>query len=368
MTNTAPSGELHAIIMAGGSGTRFWPASRAARPKHFLPLADGTSLLQAAVDRVAPVVGAARTWLITNPVLARSLDSVLPDFPAAQVLVEPEPRDTAPCAALATALVEARHPGAVLAFLPADHVIAPQERFAALLQRAHALAAESGAVVMLGVRPTHPATDYGYIERGAPIDGAQPPAYRVPRFREKPDRATAAEFLRQGTFLWNSGVFLWTTETLLAAMAASHPALHASTRAMLAAAREGDRARLDRAFAGAPKTSIDYAVMEKAPRVVVVEADLAWNDLGSFAALHAVAPPDAHGNVVSLHGGARALLEDARDCTVYGEGPRAVVVFGARDLFVVAVGDAVLVCPKDRADGLKALVRRLPEAGLGDLL
>lgn len=355
--------DLHAVILAGGSGTRFWPASRAARPKQFLPLAHGRSLLAAAVDRVRGVAGRDRTWIVTNPAQARSLPEVLPDFPAAQVIVEPEPRDTAPAIALAVATIAARAPDAVMAVMPADHLIEPEDRFAALLARGAAVAREHGMLVTFGIAPTRPATGFGYIERGAALDAGSPPVHRVVRFREKPDRATAEQFVAAGTFAWNSGIFLWTVPDLLAAMAESAPDLEAQTRAMLAAVAAGDDAALARAFAGCRKTSIDFAVMERAPRVAVVACDLSWSDVGSFGALGAVAAPDGDGNVTVLAGGARALLEDARDCVVYGEGRRLIALFGVRDLVAVAVDDAVLVCARDRAEDLKQVVERLRAMG-----
>jgi mannose-1-phosphate guanylyltransferase len=358
---------MHAIIMAGGSGTRFWPASRRERPKQLLPLARGKSLLEATIARVAPLVGAERTWVVTNAAQAERAVGHLAGLPPQQILVEPEPRDTAPCVALATACIEARDPGATTAFMPADHLIEPAAELGRLLSRASGIAADGATLVTFGVTPTRPATGYGYIERGQPLDDLAPRAYAAVRFREKPDPATAAELVRSGRFLWNSGIFVWQTSALLSAMDAGSPALAACTREMAAAARRGDRAALEDAFRRAPKQSIDFAVMERAPRVAVVEAQLRWNDLGSFLSLGAVAPPDGRGNVRVLHHGARAMALDAANCVVYAEGPRAVALFGVADLVVVAVEDAVLVCPRDRADELKELVGQLAANGLADL-
>ena len=255
-----------------------------------------------------------------------------------------------------------------MVFLPADHVIEPQETFEALLRRGAELGADGSAIVTFGVQPTHPATGYGYVEQGPVADNREPAAHQVLRFREKPDADTAAEFLREGSFLWNSGMFVWTTGALLEAMRAGNPDLAACTERMLEAARSGREDELMDGFRTAPKTSVDYAVMEKAPRVLVVSADLDWNDLGSFTSLGAVNPADDHGNVTSLHSGARAILEQAKDCVVYGEGPRTVALFGVTDLVVVAVGDAVMVCTQERAEELKVLVQRLSQEGLEDLL
>jgi mannose-1-phosphate guanylyltransferase len=359
---------MHAIIMAGGSGTRFWPASRKRRPKQFLPLARGRSLLAATIERARAVAGPERTWIVTNAAQAAALPEVLEDFPAEQVIVEPQARDTAPCVALAAAHVDSREPGAVMAVMPADHLIEPMEDFVALLERGAAIAADGRTLVTFGIPPARPATIYGYIERGAPFDRRDPTAFRVARFREKPDLPTAREYVASGRFFWNSGIFVWTAQAILAAMEAGNAELAAATRAMLDAARAGDAAALERAFRSAPATSVDYAVMEKAPRVAVVQADLSWNDVGSFLNLAPVAPPDADGNVTLLHGGGTAITHEARDCVIWAEGERTVALFGVQDLVVVAVDDAVLVCSKARAEELKALVGKLEQTGRQDLL
>lgn len=360
--------DLHAVIMAGGSGTRFWPASRKKRPKQFLPLADGVPLIQAAVERMRGLCAAENIWIVTNPVQARVLPKVLPSFPREQVIVEPEARDTAPCVALATATVQARSPDATMVVLPADHVITPVDAFQQLLRRGAAIAADGATLVTFGIAPTHPATGYGYIECGSPLDGDRPEALRGVRFREKPDRATAEQFVAAGNFLWNSGIFVWSMAAIRAAMAAGSPDLDAATAAMLQGLQQGKRPAVARAFRRAPKTSIDYAVMEKAPKVAVVRADVRWDDVGSFPALDAVGQKDDRGNVAVLHGGATKIACESAGNVVYAEGKRTVALFGVRDLVVVAVGDAVMVCPKDRAGDLKVLVEQVKNEGRIDLL
>ncbi len=373
---------LHAVVMAGGSGTRFWPASRTARPKQFLPLANGQSLLGATIERLGGLCAPERIWIVTNATQAAQLPALLPGFPASQVVVEPEARDTAPCVALATATIAAREPRATIAMMPADHLIEPKEHFQALLRRGAELAADDRTLVTFGIQPTYPATGFGYIECGATLDGATPAAHTVQRFREKPDAATAAEFLRSGRFLWNSGIFVWTVPAIAAAMHHGNAELGSAYAAMLRAADERNKdhlaaklkksalhtASLAAAFRSAPKTSIDYAVMEKAERIAVVAADVHWNDVGSFPALAEIAPGDADGNHALLTRGASQLHVDSKDNLVYAEGPRTIALFGVHDLVVVAVDDAVLVCPRDRAADLKQVVEQLRRDGRTDLL
>ena len=359
---------LHAVIMAGGSGTRFWPASRRLRPKQFLPLVAGKPLLQATLDRLVGLVPTECTWIVTNAELARQLPKVVPGFPRRQVLVEPEARDTAPCLALATAHIAAHEPAATMLAMPADHVIPDIKAFQRLVRRGVKLAADGRTLVTFGIAPTHPTTGYGYLETGARLDALAPAAFAAKRFREKPDLPTARRFLKQGGFLWNSGIFVWTTRALRAAMASANPALAAGTEAMLAAVQKGRRQALARAFRDLPRTSIDFGVMERAAHVAVVEAALRWDDVGSFPALGAVGAHDPHGNVHVLAAGSSELSLDSRDNVVYAEGRHTVALFGVHDLVVVTVGDVTLVCPKDRAANLKELVEHARRHGREDLL
>jgi len=359
---------LHAVIMAGGSGTRFWPASRAARPKQFLPLAHGKMLIEATVDRLAGLCDEDHVWIVTNPIQARALATVLPDFPRDHVIVEPEARDTAPCVALATATIAAKDPGATMIVLPADHVISPVRQFHRMLTRGVLLANDDETLVTFGIKPTFPATGYGYIECGRPRDGKQPRAFVASRFCEKPRQAIAKRYLARGGFLWNSGIFVWTVAAIQKAIGKADPALGSCTDRMIEAIAKGKPAAVARAFRQAQKTSIDYAVMEKADQVVVVEAPVLWDDVGSFPAIAAVGQGDAAQNFALLTGGASQIALQSQGNIVYAEGRRTVALFGVQDLVVVAVGDAVMVCPKHRAGELKALVEHVRSQGRTDLL
>lgn len=359
---------LHALVMAGGSGTRFWPASRAARPKQFLPLVGGTPMIAATIDRLDGLCGPDRVWVATSKRLGKPITKLLPALLPDRLILEPEARDTAPCIALAAARIAAIDPQATMLVLPADHVITPVDAFQAMLRAGAAIADDGATLVTFGVPPTFPATGFGYVECGAELPGQPLPSYAVRRFREKPDRATAEGFLRSGGFLWNSGIFAWRVDAILQAMRAADPELGAAADAMVAAARKGDKAALQRAFLKAPKRSIDYAVMEKAAKVAVVRAPIRWDDVGSFPALAAIAAPDADGNVAVVADGASHLPLQSSGNIVYADGPRTVALFGVRDLVVVAVDDAVLVCPKERAQDLKALVEHVRNSGRADLL
>lgn len=356
---------LHAVIMAGGSGTRFWPASRKERPKQFLPLAHGVPLLQATLDRLVGLCSRERTWIVTNAAQAKLVTRLLPDFPPAQIIVEPEARDTAPCVALATATIAALDADATMIVLPADHVIAPRRTFHAMLRRGVALARDDRTLVTFGVTPSHPATGYGYLECGDRLDAKAPPAFAARRFREKPDAATARRFLRAGRFLWNSGIFVWTVPAIRHAMATANNELDHGVTALLAAKNGAQRLR---AFRAMPKTSIDFGVMERAPHVAVVRADLQWDDIGSFPALTAVGSTDRLGNTALLSRGASQLPLQSHGNVVYAEGQRTVALFGVDDLVVVAVDDVVLVCPKARAADLKLMVEHARASGRTDLL
>jgi mannose-1-phosphate guanylyltransferase len=342
---------------------------RAARPKQFLPLAAaGKPLIEATLDRLQGLCAPEHVWVATNRKQAKALTKLLPNLPKERLILEPEARDTGPCIALATATIAATDPDATMVVLPADHLLEPTDAFQRMLRAGAELAADGETLVTFGIEPTYPATGFGYVECGAPVAGAPLPAFTAVRFREKPDLATAKQLVAARTFLWNSGIFVWKVAAIRRAMERTEPQLAASTTAMLAALQKQEKAATTRAFLQAPKRSIDFAVMEKADRVVVVKAPIRWDDVGSFPALGAVAPADAAGNVSVLAGGASQLALESRNNIVYADGDRTVALFGVDGLVVVAVDDAVLVCPRDKAHDLKALVEHVRASGRADLL
>ncbi|RMG15325.1 MAG: mannose-1-phosphate guanyltransferase [Planctomycetota bacterium] len=356
---------LHAVILAGGAGTRFWPLSRRRRPKQLLPLGGETSLLRQTFARLEGLVPPERTWVITSAVLADEVRRELPELAPERIVGEPERRDTGLATALGAALVRARDPAGVLAVLPADHVIRPRERFQQDLAAAAALA-EEGWIVTFGIRPTHPHTGYGYIARGDPLprEGSIE-AYVVRAFEEKPDQARAERYLAAGDRFWNSGIFVWGAQTVLDGLRRHRPGLAEAAEEVAGAWERSDRdAALARAYADAERISIDYALLERAERLAVVAATFEWSDVGSWSAVPALLGRNADGNAVA---GGPALALDARDCLVWSDG-RLVALLGVRDLVVVETPEATLVAHRDRAEEVKALVDRLEGTGRTDLL
>jgi len=344
-------------IMSGGAGTRLWPLSRAARPKQFLALEGGASLFEQTARRFAPgpdapflpplvIAGASHLDLVDAALAAAGASS-------ATVVAEPEPRNTAPVAAIAALIGEATAPGALILLTPADHRVEKPAALRAGVLRGAQAAAE-GRIVAIGLAPDEPHTGYGYIERGRALAGG---VHEIARFCEKPQIETARAFLAGGKHDWNAGLFLFSPRTMLEELAQHAPdALAAAKAALAAARRDGRRILLDAAaFARAPSISIDYAVMEKTKRAAVVgPLDIGWSDVGAWSAL----APEADPRVFTL---------DSAGAVVRTDGP-FVALIGAQDMIVVATGDAVLVAPKHRAQEVKAVVEALKKAGRDELL
>jgi len=347
--------KTYACIMAGGSGERFWPLSRIATPKHLVPLLGERTMLEETVRRVEQALPRENIFVLTNAAQIDACRAAVSQLPPAQFIAEPAKRDTAPACALGTALVRRLEPDAVVVFLPADALIKDAATFAAQLRKASALAARDEVIVTFGIRPSHPSTRFGYLEAGAnlPQSAADCPFFQVGRFVEKPDAARAAEYLASGRFFWNAGIFLWRTGTFLAEAEKHQPEL---ARFIEGFPKGDPAAYIAERFPALPKISVDYAIMEKAARVVVAEARFDWDDVGSWTALPAHLPLDAAGNTVqgavALHGAANNI--------VIARG-RVIALCGVRDLIVVETPDAILVCHRDAAEQVKALQPHLPD-------
>jgi mannose-1-phosphate guanylyltransferase len=358
---------LHAIIMAGGSGTRFWPKSRRDRPKQLLTLTGDSSMLQQTVARIRPLVEPNRIRIITGADQADAVRAQLAELPADHVVAEPCPRDTSPCVGLAAAIVAREDPDATMIVMPADHVIRPVETFLKTVGAAVAMIeADPTAFVTFGIRPMRPETGYGYIERGEEIGRPEGiTAYRVLRFREKPDRATAEEFLRTGRFAWNSGIFVWKARGVLEALRTHRPAVGQAIdeiAADLGTPREAET--IARVFPTVEKVPIDKAVMEDYPNVRVLEVTYQWSDVGDWRSLAELLSQDDRGNTTQ----GPVQVVDSRGTMVVNEDGRLIVALGVEDLVIVQSRGATLVARRDSLDKLKGVVEGLSGAGFGDLL
>lgn len=358
---------LFAIIMAGGSGTRFWPKSRRNRPKQLLNLHGDATMLQQTVARISPLVPPERILIITGADQAEATREQLPLLPTANVIAEPCPRDTAPCVGLAAEIVAAQDPEGTMIVMPADHVITPEEVFRKTVQAAvEVVEADPASLVTFGVRPTRPETGYGYIERGEQLESRGGVSlHRVVQFREKPDRETAEAFLASGTFAWNAGIFLWKARTILEEIRRHKPALgEALDRVGEAWGTSAGPDVLAAEFPNMERTPIDKAVMEKAGNVKVLEVVYDWNDVGDWRALSALIPADAEGNTVQ----GAVVTQDTTNSLLISDDGGLIATIGLDDVVVVQSGKATLVARRDQLDKLKALVEGLNAGGHGSYL
>jgi mannose-1-phosphate guanylyltransferase len=341
------------VIMAGGSGTRFWPLSRASRPKQLLPLG-GTehSLLRETQRRISPLIAPERTFVVCSEALAEQTRAELPELPPENILPEPVGRNTAPCVGWATSVIARIDPEAVVVVLPADHHIANERGYLSVLEIAIE-AARGGDMVTVGIKPTRPETGYGYVELGEEL---APQVNRARRFVEKPDELRAQQFLAAGRFLWNSGMFFFRADSMLSAIRQHLPGLGDALHKYDDAAKRGAEAAVVRdTYASLPDISIDHGVMEKAARVSVVPGDFGWSDVGSWTSAWELAAHDESDN--ALFGDVVAL--DTRGSYVRGQDGKVVAVVGLDDIVIVDTKDALLVMPRSRAQDVRAVVNAL---------
>lgn len=354
---------LHAAVLAGGSGTRLWPAGTRALPKQFLPLLGDAPLLVQAVRRLDGLVPPERTLVITAAQHVDVVRELLPELPAANVFGEPSARNTAAACGLASHVVELRDPGATLAVLPADHVVEPAERLRDDLAAASERAAGAGSLLTLGLEPTRPATGYGWIRLGevrAPA-GKGRRVHAVERFLEKPDRATAQRLLEAGGHVWNLGMFVWRADRFLEELALHLPQVAAPLAREAHALDGGGRAAaLECAYRDALSISVDYGVFERSAHVECVPCDFAWDDLGSFEAVARHLAPDALGN----RGVGAHLTLDAEDNVTWSHEGGLTALLGVHDLVVVHTPSVTLVAPRARAEEVRRLVAELGRKGL----
>ena len=350
---------MYAIIMAGGSGTRFWPLSREKMPKQLLKIGGEDTLIRQTVSRMLPLVPVANMFIVTNASLADSIGYQLKSrFDRnwdENMILEPEAKNTAPALGLAALHLERMDQESVMVVLAADHFIKKTDEFLALIQKAGD-AAQRGYLVTLGIKPDRPETGYGYIRSDKPcgdpgLDGVR----RVQSFVEKPDLETAKRYVQSGDYFWNSGIFVWKTSIFLAEIEKHHPQLHqglCEIRKQIGTEREAETVRA--VFGRLEPISVDYAVMEKTDRAAVIPADIGWSDVGSWTALDDVSERNASGNVVT----GNVIDIGSRDSIIYAE-KRLVATIGLRDTVVVDTPDATLVCSKERAQDVKKIVDEL---------
>jgi len=354
---------LYSTILAGGSGTRLWPLSRACEPKFLHPLT-GTdrSLLQATVDRVSPLSAAEQIYVVTGTAHAAAISRQLAAVPTANILIEPSPKDSCAAVSLACAVLARRDPGAVMAAFSADHLIGDQDRFVEVIDQAVA-AAQDGYLTTVGIRPGHAETRFGYLRLGPTASGQ---ARTVAEFKEKPSLQLAASYVESGQYLWNAGIFVFAVEAFLAELARQRPQLSDGI-ARIADAWDGPErdATLAEVWPGLEKISVDYGVLEGAAaagKVATVPADMPWSDVGDFDSLGQSLPTDESGNLL-IAGQAEIIARDVKDAVIVSTTDRVVAVVGLDDVVVVDTADATLVCARSRSQEVKQIVEELRDRG-----
>lgn len=351
---------LNILIMAGGKGERFWPKSRAFLPKQLLNLTGNGTMIQETVWRVKELVKPENIYIVTAGVYFPQIKRQLPEIPEENIILEPEGRNTAPCIGLSSLFIEEKDRDGVMAVLASDHIIKDAEEFRRILLKGSRVAEETGGIVTLGVRPDRPETGYGYIKMGQALPG-DTEVRRVERFTEKPDLETATEFLASGRYLWNSGMFIWKVSTIRRLIAELMPDLHRGLEMIKASLHTGNFAAvLKEEYGRFEKISIDYGIMERAPEVYVIPADIGWDDVGSWTSLERVNATDENGNILL---GDNISVIDLEGCIFDTAGDRLVAAIGLQDIIYVETPDAVLICPKDRAQEVKKILEKLRAEG-----
>jgi mannose-1-phosphate guanylyltransferase len=349
---------IYALILAGGSGERFWPLSRQARPKQLLRLVSNKTLLEETLARLEGLIPPERILILTNTEQESAVRKLLRNFPKENIVAEPAKRDTAAAVALGTGWVAARDHAAIMVVLPADHVIANQAAFQETLALAADAAEETSELVTIGIKPTWACPGFGYIEQGKSVHLRKrtdnDAIHRVLRFREKPNLDLAESFLRKGNFRWNAGMFVWSVPTVLREFNRQAPEL-ADFISQVRAPGNFEKALRER-FSKLPRISFDYAIMERADRVLVVEASFDWDDIGSWRAVANYFKKDKQGNAAKRP----VTAVDSSNNIVFEEDGTTVALLGVRDLIVVRTQDALLICHRHEAERIKELIGKIP--------
>ncbi len=352
---------MHAVIMAGGRGTRFWPRSREKKPKHLLDIISARTIIQETVDRIKELIAPQNILVVTGKKHARELIKQLPEIPLKNIIIEPEGKNTAPCIGLAALYIQKKVGDDIMVVLPSDHAIADSNKYLEVIAAAAQFATKENALVTIGIKPSSVQTGFGYIEYGDSFQhiGNQE-VFRVKSIREKPDFTQAQTFVQSGNFYWNSGMFIWKASTILEEIARFLPDLYSGLmkiKKVLGTPREA--ATIRKVYKRLTSISIDYGVMEKADNVFMLRGDFGWSDVGSWDALWEISAKDNKGNAVT--GGSNVIFEDTEGSLVYSP-QKLVAIVGAKDLIVVETKDALLICKKGRSQDVKKIVETLEAA------
>ena len=352
----------YAVIMAGGCGVRFWPLSRKSLPKQLLNLTGKDVMLNETADRLAPLVGRENVFVVTSAVLeSRIKAATAGKILSENILCEPAPRGTAACIGYAAEIIRKKYGDGVIIVTPSDAYIRDEKSFRDTLEIAAQAAEKYDSPVTVGIKPTFAATGYGYIRFEK---GEERAVKKVLRFVEKPDRITAETYLKSGEYLWNSGMFIWKTSVVLRELKKYLPEIYDGLETIAESfGKAEEKAVTEHLYPAFTATSVDYGIMEKADDILVAEGDFGWNDVGSWDGLEALYETDEYGNVCA----GDVITQESENCVLYSSG-RTLAVLGVENLVVVETSDAVMVCPKDRAQDVKTLIEKLNRIGRKELL
>jgi mannose-1-phosphate guanylyltransferase len=357
---------LYAVIMAGGSGTRFWPWSRKKTPKQLLKITGQETMIKQTVDRIIGEIPSENIYVVTTSTLAESIEEELPQIPAKNIISEPFGRNTAACIGLAATIIAKRDSNAIIAVMTADHIIEPPDLFLKALKCAEELATEEKALITFGIKPTEPSVNYGYIQRNEDVINRQDfPVYDVKCFTEKPDRITAESFLISGKYYWNSGIFVWSADTILENINTLMPDLSQGLERIGKSIDTPDETSvISHEYEKFDNISIDYGIMEKASNVKIIEAGFKWDDVGSWLAVERLNKSDQNNNtILGKHCGF-----NTQGNIIIGDNEHLITTINVSDMIIVNTKDVTMICNKNSAEDIKKLTELLEEKGYSDYL
>ena len=357
---------LYAVIMAGGSGTRFWPWSRKKAPKQLLKITGQETMIKQTVDRIIGEIPPENIYVVTTSTLAESIEQELSQIPAKNIISEPFGRNTAACIGLAATIISKRDSNAIMAVMTADHIIEPPDLFLKALKCAEELATEKNTLITFGIKPTEPSVNYGYIQRKEDVINRQDfLVYDVKCFTEKPDRITAENFLKSGVYYWNSGIFVWSVNTILENIKALMPDLYQGLERIGKSLETPDEPGvIYHEYERFDNISIDYGIMEKASNVKIIAADFAWDDVGSWLAVERLNKSDENDNtILGKHCGF-----NTQGNIIIGDNERLITTINVSDMIIVNTKDVTMVCNKNSAEDIKKLTELLKEKGYSGYL